>query len=362
MAEVLELKGIVEAGMQAPSGDNMQPWKFSVSHEGVDVYIDPTGLHSVYDFRRRGSLAAIGTAIENMLIAAKRFGKTATLKLFPSDDDPNHIAHIGFTADSGAGRPEDAPLYEHILTRGTNRRLYKDIPLTNEQRSALLSIPVQMGIGGSVHLVEEPKRRAALAKLLSNNDKLLFMNRPLHDGLFKYFRWTPEEIESTRDGLDVQTLEFPPSDQKTVRLLRSWGMTKFMNLFGAAGMIAKKTEKIYGTGAALVAITMKGASEEDFVQGGRIMERLWLTITGMGLAIHPAFGFALLGQRVLTGETAMFSPSQIKLVKESFNNIRDLFEVGDETIVMLFRLGTPEGPPSARSVRKYPEAVVTYKT
>ena len=188
------------------------------------------------------------------------------------------------------------------------------------------------------------------------------MNRPLHDGLYEYFRWTPEEIEKTRIGLDVKTLEFPPADQKTVKLLRSWGMTRFMNtFFGAAGMIGKKTEKIYASAGAICAVVMKGNSEEDFIQGGRITERLWLRAQELGLALHPAFGFALLGQRVLANELTFFSKSQANLLRTSFNQIHELLDVGDGTMTMICRIGVPTRPPSARSVRKYPEDVITYK-
>ena len=360
--EALDLKAIVEAGTMAPSGDNLQPWKFFADHTGVDVYVDPAATHDIYDFRRRGSLASVGAAVENIVVAAEHFGRAVEVKLFPSRDNPDLVARINFT---GAPMPpaDEKDLYLEIRRRAVNRNLYKNIPLTPEQKETFTSLPHAMRVSGSVRFVEASEKRRALARVLNNSDRLLFLNRPLHDGLFKYFRWTPKEIEEKRDGLDVKTLGLAKADQGMLRLLQSWPLTQLFGFFGAADIVAKKTEQQYSTGSAIIAIVRENDSEEDFLTGGRMSERLWLMADRMGLSVHPSFGFVILGQRVTANEVSMFTPKQIKMIAGSYDTIKEAFSVREhETIVMLFRIGVPEHPPSARAIRKYPEDTITYKT
>jgi len=48
------------------------------------------------------------------------------------------------------------------------------------------------------------------------------MNPRLHRELYGGLRWTRQEVESHRDGLDVQTLELTAAERAGLELLRSW--------------------------------------------------------------------------------------------------------------------------------------------
>jgi hypothetical protein len=70
---------IVEAGTLAPSGDNLQPWIVKWRQDALRVSVDPARDRSLYNYRRRASLIAVGAMVENMVIAAGEHGLAALL-------------------------------------------------------------------------------------------------------------------------------------------------------------------------------------------------------------------------------------------------------------------------------------------
>src|SRR5690606_11327452 len=71
---------VVDAANRAPSGGNVQPWRFEASGDEVRFYLrdeEPGGL----DLERRGSLLALGAAALNARVAAASEGRLGPLTL-----------------------------------------------------------------------------------------------------------------------------------------------------------------------------------------------------------------------------------------------------------------------------------------
>ena len=64
------IKTVLEYAIMAPSGDNCQPWKFSVEEMHVKLFNDPDRDHSLYNLDQRASLVAHGAFLENLRLAA----------------------------------------------------------------------------------------------------------------------------------------------------------------------------------------------------------------------------------------------------------------------------------------------------
>ena len=69
--------------------------------------------------------------------------------------------------------------------------------------------------------------------------------------------------------------------------------------------------------------------------------------------MHFITGVFFLAQRVRAQDAAMFSHSQLELVKKAYSDIADVFGVRHGTIAMLVRIGHG-GEPSGRSSRRPP--------
>lgn len=351
---VNDIRKILELAIHAPSGENCQPWRFEVKGNQVSIFNLPERDQSPYNFDQRGSLVAHGALIENVLIASSTLGYKTKLDIFPEASNRNFVARIGFEKSNS----KEDPLYHHIKTRCTNRKPYKKyFILTPEQKSEILASADEVG-EGVVKLTDDPREIGVLAKVGSMNERLVFENPHLHHFLFTHINWTEHEEMQKRLGFYIKTLELPPPAQLGFKLFRSWNVVNKLNRYiGLSKQIWKNNGKAYASSSAIGVVAMRGNELRDFVVAGRITERVWLKITKMGLSLQPLTGVLFFMQRIQAGETDVFLPGQVELIKESYDHVRKIFNISDGMIPMMFRIGYG-GEPTARSARLEPHIKV----
>lgn len=335
----------------APSGDNSQPWRFVVRDDGLHVYNVPGKDSSPYNFKERGSFFAHGALMENIVIASSPHGYEAAISLFPSDNDPSHVAKIKFE-DAGAAKDPLAPFIE---ARVTNRKPYRKMPLLPGHREALVRASERYPFG-TLAIIEEPREIARVGKLVSLSDRLIFEDLHIHSAIFDSIRWTEAEEEKRR-GLFIGTLELPPPARLVFRMLKNDRVLRLLNRVGISRFIASQSAGVYGSSSALGMITMPDDTPEGFVGAGRLFERVWLRAAERGISIQPITALAYLAQRVAHGAAGDMDPGHRERIMRTERAIRDAFGGPTGTIAMLFRMGYG-GSPSARSRKSLPD--ITY--
>ncbi|MEK7542678.1 MAG: nitroreductase [Patescibacteria group bacterium] len=346
------IKKILEIAVQAPSGENAQPWKFSITNNQIYVFNIPERDQSLYNFQQRASFVAHGTLIENISIAASYLGYQIQIRLFPEIRDTNLVAVISLIKSQG----ED-PLFPYIPTRSTNRKPYKTQPLTHDQKNEILKTADELG-KGKIMLTEDRKKIVALAHVGSMNERVVFENPYLHAFLFTHINWTEQEEKVKRLGFYIKTLELPFLAQIGFRLFRYWSLVSILNHLGLSKAIWKQNAKVYSSCAAIGVIVTPQNTPEDFVYAGRIMQRSWLKATKMGLSIQPMTGVLFFMQRISEGKTQEFSSEQIQLIRNSYNTIKEAFGITNGTIAMMFRIGYSDKP-TAHSLKLSPIIIET---
>lgn len=342
-----DLVKMIGRSVYAPSGDNSQPWRFRIDGDSILLLNVPNADSTLYNFRQRGSYFAHGTIIENLSILAREKGYRLDAALFP--DIPDVTAILTFS------RSAEAPgsLSSAIEKRCTNRKPYKRVPLDRTHRGALLA-SVENTDRAELRFVEGDDQVAALAKTVSVNERLLMENRTLHDFLFGMIRWSRED-ERRAPGLYLKTMELPPPVQIMFRLvLKHWAFVRFFNVFGLSRFIPVQSRAGYRASSAFGAIVISGTANEDFVEAGRAMQRVWLTATSLGLNVQPVTAIPYLAQRVEEGAASAFVPHHQQMIADANKAISSAFRLtGDERIAMLFRIGYGE-PPTATSSKVPP--------
>ena len=351
MKEVI--KKIIEAGIMAPSGENCQPWRFEVRGNKISIFNIPERDTSLYNYEQRGSLVAHGALIENMVIAAKALGYRIKIALLTDRDNPNLIAILSLEKSSS----QEEPLYSAIPLRATNRKPYQLTPLSSQERADLLATQNQ-GEAVALLLVEDTQKKKNIAKAASINERILFGNALMHRFLFNHITWTEEEDRKRRTGFYIKTFELPSPAEAMFKLLKYWRMSRLLSLVGFLKLIAKQNALVYGSSSAMGAVVVEEKTEKDFINVGRLFERLWLKATSMGLSMQPLTGIAFLMQRIDAGAIKEFSPSQIQLIKDAYKIMANSFGISKgKTLAMIFRIGRGD-PPSARSLRLDPKISV----
>jgi nitroreductase len=254
---------LARAAHLAPSIHNTQPWRLRGRDSGLDLYEDSSRGLPGTDPLGRDRLISCGAAVRNAEIAMSRLGHVPVTTLLPGGPAAPLVASLR----SGAARRPSAEveqLYRAIFDRRTHRRIY----MTSHSRDDLLPVLAAAVAPFGARLgVLEPGRRARFAGMVwsaaqqqaRDDDKrreLREWTRPDRSG-----DGVPAESQGTApfpvDGLLTRTppiTESPPG----------WVQEDLAN-----GTIA-------------VLLTRRDGREE-WLQAGRALENLLLTLTAEGL-------------------------------------------------------------------------------
>lgn len=340
------LSRIVEAGAWAPSGDNCQPWEFKWDGSNLLLFNVPERDTSIYNSGNRASYVAHGAAIENMNITARACGYRLNASLFPKGAKDSLIAGIKFQECP----KEDDPLLPFITERHTNRNPYKKGRAISKDILHVLQ-SLSGDSPAELHLTGDRNAKKLLGKAVAVNDRILFEHKELHHFLFSHIRWSEEEIRKTKDGMPIRSMGLNSFQIPAFKLLGKWGVVSFLNSFGLSRMIPFQSYGLCVNSSAMGLIQMPGTTPEDFVLGGRLLQKVWLTTAKYGLAFHPMTGVTFLIQHLQLDGGKEFSQSHKALLKKAWSYLEQVFPVAESKgIIMLFRIGYAP-PPSVRAPR-----------
>ena len=332
------IQKILHAAVQAPSGDNVQPWDFSVSSDfkQIELYNLPDKDTSCFNHEQTSSLLAHGAVLENMIIASKKLGYETRYQLFP-DTQKNHIATIKLSP--AADSLQQNNLYPFIFQRKTHRFPYKKEAIPQSIIQTLQNCLTEKN-GVSIHITKEAEIKRLLAKQFKINDAIIFERKEIHHFLFNQVRWNNRQIEQTQDGMPVDVLGLNPFEQLMFPVLQFWTYVRLANYLGLSKTIAFKSQRNYQQAPVLGILTLQQTDKKALVEGGRAMQRLWLEATRQGLALQPVIGLPMLAWQLKAGRLQEFSARHRQWIQTAAEEIPAIFGLKDnQTLLMGFRMG-----------------------
>ncbi|PIR96159.1 MAG: hypothetical protein COT92_02485 [Candidatus Doudnabacteria bacterium CG10_big_fil_rev_8_21_14_0_10_42_18] len=340
----MDLKNIINLANYAPSGDNCQPWKIKLEQNRALLFNVPETDLSLYNYKQQASLIAHGALIENIAIAASTKNVSCEISILPYINRPNLVAEINFSPENV--HPD--PLFSSINKRVTNRKPYKAIPLSAKEKSLLMEAAGQFPNFELKFYEGENKLPAANA--FSVNEGIVLENFYLHRFLFSHVSWTKQQDNLQKVGMFIKTMEILPPKSFIFKLCSNWKIMKFLRLIKLPKLIAKENAAIYAKSSAFGACLAQNNAQEDFIATGRLIQRVWLTATGLGLSMQPLMGIPLLHLKIQSGETVGLSPKHQTEISKTYKKIKELFDSENQNILFSFRIGKSD-PPSAVSQR-----------
>ncbi|MGZ3754320.1 MAG: Rv1355c family protein [Mucilaginibacter sp.] len=351
---------IVEAGLAAPSGGNVQPWKLVYTHNGLFIFHEEHYSYSLLDFNHLGSYLAIGAMVENIRIKAAVLGYDINTSYFPIADNKKVIAHISFQK-TGQTSTADKLLEPGITLRVTNREVTVKETLSPDFYSQIKS-SVATYHGAELHIVEDAVEMKELGNILATAEMLRFMHpRGHYDTFTNELRWTPEQVNQTKDGLDVNSLGATNSELAGFKVAGDSKAIGFLRELHGGGAFTKMVNKAVGFSSALGIVTMPKYSDLDFLLGGRAVERIWIEANLAGISFQPISQFVfmlarLINEPVKNPDDAYYNKELEKLGKK----FSALFpQLSDKQPIFMFRLAKA-GEPKVRSLRRPLEASFIY--
>lgn len=276
---------VLEEARWAPSGDNIQSWRFEVEDDlRARIHFWDTRERIIYDFEGRPSRVSLGAFLETASIAASSLGWNCQTKRTDDRSAPNYQCWT-LSLEEGAGATFH-PLSASIRRRTVCRRLLSPSLL---QTAWKIQMEEAVAPGFGIVWLERPAQRWAVARMLWLHAKArLAMPEvyALHREIIEWnTQYSEDRIPDGAIGMDRFSL-------KMMRWgLESWKRFKFLH------------ETIIGTlwprikldvlpalfcGAHFILFSKTSApNEESDVIAGRAVQRFWLTADALGLQVQP---------------------------------------------------------------------------
>lgn len=196
---------LIAYAMLAPNPHNIQPWLIKlIGNNSFELYVDQSRLLPETDPPARQIHIGQGTFLEGFRIAASEFGYRIQIDYFPRGEYGNTvvenkpIALVKIDKSSSVSRD---PLFNWLLKRQSNKRIYTDKSISEETLLPILNVfrhthyPIRYTIQKSI--------RNQIAVQLKEAMKIETAGPARHKESVSMFRFSDEEVYSTRDGFTI---------------------------------------------------------------------------------------------------------------------------------------------------------------
>jgi hypothetical protein len=242
-------------------------------------------------------------------------------------------------------------LVKQIPLRCTNRKNSEVLALSAEETRALEQAIKEEALGTQLTIVQDREHIDKIAALCGKAERIRFLNVTCHHDMFvREMRWNQREVESTRDGIDVDTLELSLTDRtglrvaadpKAMSMLRFWGTGRAMEKMAAKGVRAS---------SALAIVSVPDYDIASAFSGGRATQRFWLRASELGILAHPVGAPIFMGIHGLWDNSGIMSPKEHAEAMAILEEFKAIVGTNEHAPFFMLRLGKA-GDPSARSLR-----------
>jgi len=344
---------VLELARWAPSGDNTQPWRFEVvdGHHFV-VHGFDTRDHCVYDLDGHPSQISLGALLETAAIAASGQGVALDVKLRPGLPDRSPTYDCELRPEAGVVA---SPLLDSITRRSVNRRPFRTRPLRSDEKAALEGV---LDTGWRIRWFETAGDKWRVARLMFANAKLRLTTREAYEVHREIIDWgrrtSDDRVPDQALGVDAMTLNLMRW------IMQDWSRVRFFNRYLAGTWAPRLQMDLLPSlmcGAHWVLLRPEPPQRvADYVEVGRMVQRVWLRSTALGLQQQPELTPLIFGRYVRNKIEFSRQPESLALAARLERRTRAL--LGDELPLAVWFGRIGEAPPApARSLRRSLESL-----
>ncbi len=341
------------AGASAPSGGNNQPWRFLYTGGRLLLFIDPERAFSTIDPGLRFARIGLGACIENILLESTSLGINLKVTEGSGTEEDLLIAAFEQTSVIPPDRsPESEALAPYINKRCTNRKGGQWEPLSSDEMNALRRTVTTSFPALDVRFINTSEKLLELVSICGAAERIRMMNPLCHSDMFRReMRWTSEEAERTRDGVDLRTLELSMKDETGIGMVADPSTVAYLQDWKAGKGLEEMTAKLVGASSGVAFLCVPDLSLHTSLAAGRAVQRLWLKATAIGLAAQPISAPIFMGLHGRWDMHGYLNDVEHQEAEMLLDRTIDL--VGPGTLIPLFmlRLGRA-GEPTVRSLRR----------
>jgi len=252
-------------------------------------------------------------------------------------------------------------LVDTINTRVTNRTVGEK-KLIEPKKLERLQHVAKTITGANLKIIDTEKELNELADIVGKTDRIRFMDEKEYSNFLHEICWTPEEAFERKTGVDIATIELTPSEVAGFKMARHKEVMDLLKEWNAGRGFEKLSKKSILAASAMGFVTMPGYGCNDFFEGGRAVQRIWLTANKTNISLHPLCAPVFLFLKLMHSKERDIPGELVKELETLRERFAKLMSINSSSLgeIFLFRLGVADKP-VVRSYRKPVDAVLIYK-
>jgi hypothetical protein len=240
------------------------------------------------------------------------------------------VAAFTFADDERALPATEPRQCDHLAPavplRTTNRTLSPRQRIETSKLSELQAITRTVA-GADLGFLSSGAELDEFAKITSAVERLRVLNYAGHRDFIHEIRWTPAEAQATGDGIDLATIDLIETERAGLSVARSWPVVAAVKRWAGGGASEQLTRKAINAASCVGLLTMPTWSSQSFFDGGRALQRFWLTATQQGIAVQPIASSTFLFARLLHAEGAALDTAAVEELQGLRQRFTALFPV-----------------------------------
>jgi hypothetical protein len=264
------LTNAVAAAVMAPSSHNVQPWRFRIVGNRLDILADSRRRLHVIDADGRQHIQSVGCALFNARVAVRAMGYTDIVTtVFCDRDEPSLVASLCI-GPHHITTSTDHLLMQALPLRHTNRRAFLPRPVSSHDTDVMVQAAAEEG---AAFLRLDPDHKKQLAKIVEQADELQLGDPAFRNELSK---WLITFGSLRKDGIPFVEKEYGSNLPFTMmHTLRSSGL----------GARFGTMEEVLVDGSPMVAVIGTKSDDKDaWIACGQALEAVLLHGTARGLS------------------------------------------------------------------------------
>jgi nitroreductase len=264
---------VTNAGVQAPSVHNTQPWRFHRGEREISISANNERQLRVADPLGREMMISCGAALFNVRVALRYLGFVPNARVLPDEDLPNLVARVTWDQQVPATEYEKK-LFAEIARRRTHRGGFDDVPLP----AALLDALPQEATRekATLTLVSGNRRLAsAIAAVVEAGDCALRLNGARAQ---EEAHWAPGPASLRQDG--VPPAAYPAQPERTEP---DFASRDFAHGHGWGLPPSSETPPVRSAGVVGL-LTTSVDQPSDWIHAGQALQRVLLTASSCHVA------------------------------------------------------------------------------
>lgn len=285
------IKQIVEAATLAPTYGNSQPWKWKYKDKNLYLFYDTEHNTPFLNINNEASFIGFGAATENLVLEAHKINVEIKLTVFPLSINNKLISVFQFFRKNnlninGLESHLVDNLVEAIPNRFSNRKFISKTPIQFNSLDKIVAA-VKTVPGADIDFIIDDEKIKIIGEIIAKADRIKITNKIGHTDFFFHTALTNELDNKIKRGINVNSLDLNPSGYVGLKITSDWEVIEHLNKWQLGKGLERAPRMAATTASAIGLISMPEYSSINLYNGGRAVERAWLTATKNNISFMP---------------------------------------------------------------------------